>query len=168
MEGVPAFRQHQLKELSSPPTGVWSPKWNSGQGINKQLDSDDNNNGILLFTGTVDSTKAHLETDKSAISSDGLSVCPNHHIYADDELAAYSTSLQQLIPAATATMCQAQADALGVKTGEPVAFKGKGHSLELPCAIMADVCEGVVLVPMQQFRQLGNKATLASAVRSVS
>ncbi len=170
MEGVPAFRQHQLKEFTSPPTGVWSPKWNSSQGINKQLESNDssNNNGILLFANKTTDASSNLETDKSAISSDGLSICPNHHIYADDELATYSTSIQQLIPTATATMCQAQADSLGVKNGEPVAFKGKGHSLELPCAIMPDVCEGVVLVPMQQFRQLGNKATLTTAVRSAS
>jgi NADH-quinone oxidoreductase subunit G len=160
MEGVPSFRQHQLTEFSSPPTGVWQPKWNSGQGINKSLDLP-GQNGICVYTTQTDSAEqAAVQTtnqDSTTKSPNDISVCPRHHIYADDELAVYSTSLQQLIPTAQVSLNAQQAASMGLSQGDTVQFKGK-TSLQLPCSIESDIADGIVLVPLQHYLLLGAEA----------
>jgi NADH-quinone oxidoreductase subunit G len=163
MEGVPSFRQKELASITSPPTGVWSPKWNSGQGVNKSLDDADNC-GVTIFDDSSDGT-VDLSPTHSAVSSDGLSICPRHHIYADDELAAYSTSLQQLIPTAKVSLNATQAQTLGINGGDTVCLKSAKTTVELPCSIEPDIADNVLLVPMQQYLQLGAGATLSTNSR---
>lgn len=159
-EGVPSFRQQTL-DSQSPPTGIWQPKWNSGQGINKSLD-DETDIGIRLFDHTSPA-EVDLNGQTALVSSDGVKICAKANIYADDELASYSSSLQQLQDKAAALMSTEQANALGISTGQSVTVKDKLSSFELPCVIDDSVAQGVVLIPAQYYIALGVDAHLGSA-----
>ncbi|MFT5161854.1 MAG: NADH-quinone oxidoreductase subunit G [Alteromonadaceae bacterium] len=158
MEGVPAFRQKLLVEVKTPVTGVWSPKWNSSQGINKTLD-EDGCYGITLFSGEIGLNTIDLSHLKAtSVPEDCIPVSPKHHIYADDELAVYSTSLQQLIPKPKVFLTAAMAQKLGVNEGDTLSLSSARSTLELPCEIDKTMANDLLLVPMQQFLQLGHHA----------
>lgn len=163
MEGVPAFRQKLLHKTNTPVTGVWSPKWNSGQGINRALD-DDGHYGIRLFVQDPPDAPPKLLMDGDpAIPAGYLCIGPKHHIYADDELAVYSTSLQQLIPTPKVSLSAAMAQTLGVNSGDTIDLSAKHISLKLPCVIDKTMAEDVLLVPTPQFLQLGHFAKAQAA-----
>lgn len=161
MEGVPSFRQAKLENNHYPATGVWQPKWNSGQGINKSLD-EPSDHGILLFDCNHNQS-FNLTTEPGSVSSDGIALCPIANIYTDDELAGYSSALQQLQPKASALMCHQQAQSLGLKDGDKVYVKDKYQAFELPCSIDETVAPGVVLIPQSHHAQLRPDAHIGSA-----
>jgi NADH-quinone oxidoreductase subunit G len=161
MEGVPNFRQQQLKDNKIPVTGVWQPKWNSGQGIVKSL-NENADAGFCLFR-RKSIGEVQLQGEKSAVSCDGIRLCGQANIYGDDELAAYSGALQQLTPKPQARLCSVQAQSLGIKQGDPIYIKDKQLSFELPCIIDDTVAQGVVLIPKQHFMQLSADAHIGSA-----
>lgn len=169
MEGVPAFRQKLLTRVKTPVTGVWTPKWNSGQGINKSLD-EEADYGIKLFNKLTNMNVTSLtnrepdinSSDLALIAAGHISVSPKHHIYADDELAAYSTSLQQLIPTAKVWLSPAQAQQSGINAGDLVSLTSASVTLELPCQIDKTMADDVVLVPTAQFLQLGHQVAMTN------
>ena len=158
MEGVPAFRQKMLSEAKTPVTGVWSPKWNSSQGINKTLDAA-GHHGFKLFTDKNNSSGEEvLMPNVVTIDQNKIRISPKHHIYADDELAVYSTSLQKLIPKPQVSLSPTMATKLGVKSGDEIDLSNNETQLTLCCTIDKTMADEVLLVPTPQFLQLGNQA----------
>lgn len=169
MEGVPAHRQIQAQKISNdaeqtPVTGVWSPKWNSSQGINKSLDDINQASelkifGKPLFNQAVPKPQQTTPHRIQANRDEHVTICPEHHIYADDELIQYSDALKQLIPQSFAKLNSRQAQQLGIKSGDSIYCKGPLGKIELKCQI-ADVAFNVILVPWVLFNQLGPNAVL--------
>lgn len=173
MEGVPAFRQKMLPQLKTPITGVWSPKWNSGQAINRSLETEDgsdgdDNHGIRLWNPTAGTAQGQRligsrlapSPEPQSIPKDHIRLAPRHHIYADDELAGYADTLSALIPPSRASLSPAQAAALKLGCGAVISLSNDKTRLELPCVIDAKVADGVILLPLQAFFQLGYSAQI--------
>lgn len=182
MEGVIPIRQEQREDLVAPPTGVWSPKWNSGQAINKQLNyptkSDLSFLNIALFTteNSVKSQSFH-PTNTSSINTyntlDQLSfeVISKANIYDDDELAAYSQPLQYLAEKTKQNFISIntqKAQTLKIAAGDTVQIQGHHTTLSLTCQLSDQLEDNTLLLPYEQHRQLGQttcKLILNSEVR---
>jgi NADH-quinone oxidoreductase subunit G len=170
MEGVSGFRQQTLNnsqhKITTPVTGVWSPKWNSNQAINKSIfqGESDLNLGFKIFdhlnTQEFEVPLAQIDSQTQLLSS--ISVCPQHHIYTNDELADYSSSIQELIPNPVISLNQKQANDLSVKQGESLTITSGDFSFSLPYAINNSIADNVVLIPFTEFIRLGTHIQVSS------
>ena len=169
MEGVIPIRQIQQEELVTAPTGVWSPKWNSGQAINKQLETSETNKppfpDVKLFTVNISaSTRVFPSPDSlpklKPIDPEGLifEVASKSNIYADDELAAYSKPLQELAQKTNLDFVLIntnQAKVLKITTGDTVEIHGNNTSLSLKCQPSHLPDENTLILPFKHHQQLG-------------
>ncbi|SFD04216.1 NADH-quinone oxidoreductase subunit NuoG [Pseudoalteromonas denitrificans] len=171
MEGLPAFRQSTLNnsqhKINTPITGVWSPKWNSHQAINKAGYNSckiDINLGIKIFD---DLKPKHSKLPKLQDPSHSSSlahtiVCPQHHIYTNDELAGYANSIQQLVPKLAISLNQNMSNKLSVKSGESININSDDYCLSLPCTINDTIADDIILVPINEFIKLGSNIQVSS------
>jgi NADH-quinone oxidoreductase subunit G len=168
MEGVSAFRQQSLDntkhKITTPVTGVWSPKWNSGQAINKTSLQDNHNLETSLFSTVsampFDLPPAQKEPNNQSLTN--LSICPQHHIYANDELASFSPSIQELAPVPLIYLNQKQADDLGLKADEFLTITSDDYQFSLAFKINNDIADKVLLVPFNEFIRLGKNAKVST------
>lgn len=158
MEGVSAHRQQQLIDNPAPVTGVWSPNWNSGQGVNKNLDDEQNDSGYRLFEFNNTVPIAELEVDESPVESTpcAISIDVKHHIYANQELTEFNKSLVQLAPKPSASINQALAILLGLSAGDDIVVVSEKGSCTLPCEI-GEVADNVVAIPWLNYCQLSDQ-----------
>ena len=193
MEGVAGFRQETLNngqhKITTPVTGVWSPKWNSNQALSKTLSQTLNNTlskssvqdevdlnlnldlnldlnlGFKIFDGlniqAFEVPVAQIYSPSQPLTN--ISVCPHHHIYSNDELSDYSSSIQQLRPEPVISLNQKQANDLAIKPGEKLTITSDDYNISLPCLINNTLADQVVLVPFTEFMRLGaNKQVLSN------
>ncbi|ALO35146.1 hypothetical protein CMT41_10755 [Colwellia sp. MT41] len=178
MEGVAGFRQQTLDnsqhKITTPVTGVWSPKWNSNQALNKDLkqssfqDEADSSLGADLGLKIFDQLNSQeftvpaAQIDSPSQPLNNLSICPQHHIYSNDELAIYSSSIQQLRPEPVISLNQQQANHLSLKSGENIIISSDDYNISLPCFISKTLADKVVLVPFTEFLRLGTNMHVAT------
>ena len=185
MEGVAGFRQQTLNnsqhKITTPVTGVWSPKWNSNQALNKTLNptlsttlnessvqDEANLNldlGLKIFDGVniqaFEVPAAQIDSSSQPLTN--ISICPHHHIYTNDELSEYSSSIQQLTPKPVISLNQKQANDLAIKSGKNLTITSNNYNISLPCLINNTLADKVVLVPFTEFMRLGaNKQVLSN------
>ncbi len=174
MEGVSSFRQQTLNnsqhKITTPVTGVWSPKWNSNQALNKTLTKSTTNTkfgvdlGFKIFENlTIQGFEVPVtQIDSQTQPLTNISVCPQHHIYTNDELSGYSSSIQQLAPEPVISLNQKQANDLSIKQGENLTITSDDFSFSLPYAINNTIADNVVLVPFPDFIRLGTHIQVSS------
>ena len=184
MEGVAGFRQQTLNnsqhKITTPVTGVWSPKWNSNQALSKTLSKtlskssvqDEAGLGLDLYLNLGFKIFDHLNTPQFELSTtqietpsqslSNISICPQHHIYANDELSDYSSSIQQLAPEPVISLNQKQANDLAIKPGEKLTISSDDYNISLPCLINNTLADKVVLVPFTEFIRLGANKQVSS------
>ena len=190
MEGVAGFRQQTLNnsqhKITTPVTGVWSPKWNSNQAVNKTLSQTlsntlnesgvqdevdlgldlnlDLNLGFKIFDGlnTKQSEVPATQIDSPSQPLTNISICPQHHIYTNDELSEYSSSIQQLTPKPVISLNQKQANDLAIKSGENLTITSNNYNISLPWLINNTLADKVVLVPFTEFIRLGANKQVSS------
>jgi len=169
MEGVSAFRQKTLDDshhkITTPVTGVWSPKWNSNQAINKTPLEDNNNSNLALKIFNTSSTMP-FEIPPAGIEKRSLStitVCPQHHIYINDELASYSSGIQELAPKPLIYINKKQAENLSILPSENLTVISDDYQFTLPCKINNTIADNVVLVPFKEFIRLGKNVQVSSS-----
>jgi len=172
-EGVSAFRQQSLNntqhKITTPVTGVWSPKWNSNQAINKSSQTEPQPTGIINVFDNINNKDFEIPPADSFILSgiknqsfNGISIAPQHHMYTNDELASYCSSIQELIPKAVILLNQKQADDLSVTSDDKLTISSDGFCFSLPCTINNSVADHVILVPFTQFVRAGTNIKVAS------
>ncbi|NQZ27010.1 MAG: NADH-quinone oxidoreductase subunit NuoG [Colwellia sp.] len=186
MEGVAGFRQQTLNnsqhKITTPVTGVWSPKWNSNQAVNKTLsntlnessvqDKADLDIGLNLDLNLSLKIFDHINTNRFEVPASkidspsqpltNISICPHHHIYSNDELSDYSSSIQQLRPDPVISLNQKQANDLAIKSGENLTITSNNYNISLPCLINNTLADKVVLVPFTEFMRLGANKQVSS------
>ncbi|MEY8214138.1 MAG: NADH-quinone oxidoreductase subunit NuoG [Colwellia sp.] len=174
MEGVAAFRQQTLNntqhKITTPVTGIWSPKWHSNQALNQTLskssyqDEADVSLGVKIFdqldTQEFEVPPAHIDSPSQPLTS--ISICPQHHIYSNDELSDYSSSIQELTPEPVITLNQKLANDLSIKAGENITITSDDYNISLPYLINNTLADQVVLVPFTEFIRLGTNKQLSS------
>lgn len=180
MEGVAGFRQQTLDnsqhKITTPVTGVWSPKWNSNQALSQTLSNPLNESSVQdeadLNLDLGFKIFDHLNTQKSEVPTaqidsprqplTNISVCPQHHIYTNDELSDYSSSIQQLTPEPVILLNQKQANDLAIKSGENITIASDDYNISLPCLIKNTLADKVVLIPFTEFMRLGSNMQVLS------
>ena len=186
MEGVAGFRQETLNnsqhKITTPVTGVWSPKWNSNQALSKSLSQTlnksgvqdeadlgidlnlDLNLGLKIFDGlnmqAFEIPAAQVDSPSQPLIS--ISICPQHHIYTNDELSEYSSSIAELTPEPVISLNQKQANDLAIKSGENLTITSNNYNISLPCLINNTLADKVVLVPFTEFMRLGANKQVSS------
>ncbi|WP_170940647.1 NADH-quinone oxidoreductase subunit NuoG [Pseudoalteromonas sp. NBT06-2] len=170
MEGVSAFRQKTLDntqyKITTPVTGVWSPKWNSSQAINKTSLEDKNESDLAVkIFNTASAVPFEIPTAQQKTYNQPLntiSVCPHHHIYTNDDLATFSSSIGELAPKPLIHMNQKQANYLSIKSGEKLTITSNEYQISLPCEIHNTIADGVILVPFIEYIRLGTNIQVPS------
>jgi len=181
MEGVAAFRQQTLDntqhKITTPVTGVWSPKWHSNQALNQTLSKtlsksslqseSDLNLGIDLGFKIFDQldTQAFAVPPAQIASASqpltNISICPLHHIYSNDELSDYSASIAELTPEPVISLNQKQVNDLAIKSGENITITSDDFSFSLPFTINNTIADNVILVPFTEFIRLGTNKQIS-------
>jgi NADH-quinone oxidoreductase subunit G len=111
---------------------VWSPGWNSNQGVIKfqtQVGGSDRfgESGALLFDHqspvegerTVDSQGSQPQHHESA---DTVRLIPQHHIFGSEPLSSYAPAIAALMPAPYIRLNAAAAGVLGVQANDGLAL----------------------------------------------
>jgi len=175
---------------SQSPAYIWSPGWNSSESLNQFQDGESGaiqgaQPGLLLFSkGQTDSSLVTADQSSDSIkgppaeSKNLLRALPYQHIFADEELSSYVTSISQLCPRDTIKINAAQASYLDLVSGQLVtySFADTAHSLgesiqaqstaALPLSIDDSIATGVVLLPalLLQRAAMGDDCWLRLAV----
>ena len=139
---------------------MWLPKWNSGQGVNKSLESEAHQGGYPIFHYCKDDPLEELN-DHTPVSQQSIAIDVNHHIYANQELTEFTQALKQLTPEPLANINANLAQQLGLKPGDQIHLIGRQGNCSLPCNI-TKVANNLVTIPWQTYLQLGEQINLCS------
>ena len=169
MEGVSAHRQSLLDDNPAPVTGVWSPKWNSGQGVNQHLDNQTHESGYRLFNFNHNNPIAELEIDESVAEPCENTICIDvkHHIYANQELTEYTKAIKELTPKATAAISPMLAKQLNLNTGDELVLVSEIGRCRLPCEI-TEVADNVIAIDWVYYCQLTEQLPIGASIELCS
>ena len=109
---------------SSPPTYFWSPGWNSNEAVGHFQQKVNGpirgtHPGILLFSTRSNDETSHTSTTPFAleeppiIPENAIRILPYHHIFADEELSGYVSSIQRQAPEPCIKLNTQQAKVMG-------------------------------------------------------
>ena len=186
MEGVEGFRQSQVQMITVLPANAWSPKWNSDQGAHRCGNACNKSHspwtlGITLFSQASPSSlsacsDAHQteqenglqtnasrkETNSSALTSASIRLMPSANLYADFELASYSSSIQSMSPKPCLKIHPSLAASLNLIEGEEAQIQGEHSAAQLMCKFDKNMSPDIALVPNLIFTLLGQRAKIIS------
>ena len=169
MEGVAGFRQTLVQPISVLPANRWSPKWNSDQGESRGQISHDQatdslwsiwNKGIKIFP-TSSSMKITAPCYPSAQSlasehdNDKIRLGATANLYADFELAQYSTALASLAPEKRASIHPETAKKWQLAEGDTISLYTANTQVGLTCILNSSQSKELILIPSEYFSRLG-------------
>jgi NADH-quinone oxidoreductase subunit G len=168
MEGVAGFRQILVQPISVLPANQWSPKWNSDQGASRGINNHGETNsllsiwnkGIKIFTATgsmsiTDPCSPPINSISALNKVEHTRLGPIANIYADFELAQYSTALASLVPTKQASIHPETAKKWQLLKGDTIKLFTQNTSVELKCICNSSQAKELILVPSEYFLQLG-------------
>ncbi|BAJ01610.1 NADH dehydrogenase I, G subunit [Shewanella violacea DSS12] len=186
MEGVEGFRQSQVQMITVLPANAWSPKWNSDQGANRFGNSSNKSQspwtlGIKIFSQVSPSSEpaypdvlqteqkngqqtnvSRQETNSSEPTSASIRLMPSANLYADFELASYSSPIHSMSPEPCLKIHPVLAASLKLTEGEQVQLQGEHGAARLMCTFDKNMSPDVALVPNLIFTLLGQRAKIIS------
>ncbi|MEQ8954484.1 MAG: NADH-quinone oxidoreductase subunit NuoG [Gammaproteobacteria bacterium] len=124
MEGISPLKDATI--LGS----AWAPAWNSNQSISKFQDEVNGelkqcHTGSLLFDRGA-SGKYLAPSSAENAQGKGLAVSQAFQLFGSDELSAHTASIQQRMTGPYVSLAPADADNLGVQSGDTVTVNGNG------------------------------------------
>jgi len=162
MEGVPSFRQNKLEVKDITPAYIWSPRWNSNQGVFQFQDEFDGpvqgaNPGIRIFDAEV-KPPAITESlrDNGFVPDSAVHLVPDHHIFGDDEMASYVDAIRELAPDTLLRINEKKAKGLRVHAGDELQLKGEKQTVVMACDIVPSLPDGIALVPAPLYSRIGH------------
>ncbi|WP_227993282.1 NADH-quinone oxidoreductase subunit NuoG [Shewanella sp. YLB-07] len=176
MEGVEGFRQSQVQMITVLPANAWSPKWNSDQGANRFGNESHSpwTLGITLFSqaylgdhqakpGNGQQTNAsRKETNSLELTSASIRLMPSANLYADFELASYSSSIHSMSPDPSLNIHPSLAASLNLIEGEEAQIQGEHKAASLICTLNQQMSPDVAQVPNSLFTLLGKRAKITA------
>ncbi len=153
MEGVPAFKQHLVNNNHTPVTGVWTPKWNSGQSINRSQ-ANTASQGVKIFSNTTEELQSVSIICSDINQKQKFTISPYSHIYCDDEFASFSSALEELMDKPYIYCNPQTAEKLNFGDSSAVCLHCDGYEISLPYKITEDIANNVLLLPTQEFKRL--------------
>ncbi|EDP99429.1 NADH-quinone oxidoreductase subunit NuoG [Shewanella benthica] len=181
MEGVEGFRQSQVQMITVLPANAWSPKWNSDQGANRSGNGNQSpwTSGITLFSQVSLSSQpacpgehqdeqengrqtnaGRKETNSSELTGAGIRLVPAANLYADFELARYSSPIHSMSPDPSLKIHPSLAASLRLIEGEEVWVQGEHSAVRLMCTFNRQMAPDIAQVPNTLFTLLGKRAKI--------
>lgn len=169
MEGVAPFRQQHSDIKTVSGAYIWQPKWNSGQGANKNNASGvrANCDGKSIFgRGLIqqlvppdDHLELDIETGQQELEQNIFTLMPLEHFYNINELSYYCPSLSQLINDNIVKLNQQVAKWLNWQHGNSYSLKLNNRAVSLSCYIEPNCPMGVLLISSSAYQALNLNST---------
>jgi len=135
-------------------TRAWAPRWNSVQAFNKfqqevggPLRGGDPGTRLLEPGSEPGAGYFQPESTPTALGAGQGRAVPRHHLFGSDELSANAPAVAAQIPAPYVGLSPADAEQLGIATGDTVEVSIDNQVERMPALRLPGMASGIVALP---------------------
>ena len=172
-EGLASNISTSAMSVESKPAYIWAPGWNSSealsffqQGVNGSINGT--NSSLLLFNNLIKYpafTKEESAPEEMNEPPEGaFYVLPYHHIFSEDELSGYVSSIHNQAPSPSIRLNSEQAQLMGFEVNDSLAVTFESNNKKVDkSSVLLSLCldesipDGVALLPARLLQSISLK-----------